>query len=135
MDDRQLLDALRAGLPLTSRPFDAVGRTCGASEAEVLDRLRRLYANGALADLAPLPPPRDTASGAAAAPRMDEFDGRLLEVVACGFPLLPHPYEAIAAVLGAPEAEVLERLRALIDAGVIGHIGMARPTAQGRRDG
>lgn len=138
MDNRQLLDALRAGLPLTPRPFDAIARICDASEVEVLERLGRLRANGTLTSLAPLPLARDT-SGAAAAEarleRLDDFDQRLLEVVASGFPLLPHPYEAIAAILGAPEDEVLEHLRALIDAGVIGPIGMEqRATARSRRE-
>ncbi len=137
MDNRQLLDALRAGLPLTPRPFDAIGRICGASEVEVLERLRRLHGNGMLTDLAPLPPAGDAAAAApaVAAPAPGSFDERLLEVVASGFPLLPHPYEAVAAILGASEADVLERLCALIETGVIGRIGMRqRATAPGSRD-
>lgn len=121
MDTRKLLDALRDGLPLTRRPFESLGRACGASEDEVLRGLRRLCENGVLADPAPLPPPR---AGAAPAPAPDSFDDRLLEILASGFPLLPNPYEAIAAILGTSEAQVLARLDALVEAGVSGRIGM-----------
>ncbi|MFA7504356.1 MAG: AsnC family protein [Burkholderiaceae bacterium] len=120
MDNSHLLDALREGLPLSSRPFEAIGRSCGASEDEVLERLRRLHGNGTLAGFAPLPP-RRACTGADPAP--GDFDARLLEIVGTGFPLLPHPYEAIAAILGATEADVLERLRILVDTGRIGPIG------------
>ncbi len=125
MDTRKLLDALRDGIPLTRRPFESLGRACGASEDEVLRGLRRLCENGVLADPAPLPPPRP---GAAPTPAPGSFDARLLEILAGGFPLLPNPYEAIAAILGTSEAHVLGRLDALVDAGVIGRIGM-RPLA------
>lgn len=122
MDTRKLLDALRDGLPLTRRPFESLGRACGASEDEVLRGLRRLCENGVLADPAPLPPSPDATPTLAPAP--GGFDARLLEILASGFPLLPNPYEAIAAILGTSEARVLERLEALVEAGVIGRIGM-----------
>src|SRR5690606_33652828 len=134
MDNQRLLDALLAGLPLAPRPFEAIARTCDASEEEVLERLRRLHDNGTLTDLAPLPPAHDAAQ-TSAMPALRDFDERLLEVVASGFPLLPHPYEAIAAILGASEREVLDRLRELVDAGVIGRIGMRQHALnRGRRD-
>src|SRR5690606_3858890 len=84
MDNRKLLDALRDGLPLTPHPFEAVGRACGATEDEVLERLRQLHGNGGMARLAPLPALRPGAAEAAAS---DDFDTRLLELLASGFPL------------------------------------------------
>lgn len=121
MDNRKLLDALRDGLPLTPHPFEAVGRACGATEDEVLERLRQLHGNGGMARLAPLPALRPGAAEAAAS---DDFDTRLLELLASGFPLLSRPYEAIAATLGATEAELIDRLGALLDAGLLGRICM-----------
>ena len=40
--DRALLDRLQADLPLTPRPFAALGQSLGLEEAEVLTRVRRL---------------------------------------------------------------------------------------------
>lgn len=40
--DRELLNALQAGIPLTRRPYAGVGETIGMSEDEVLRRLRVL---------------------------------------------------------------------------------------------
>lgn len=120
MDASRLLDALREGLPLTPRPFAAIGQACGASEDEVLEHLGRLYRDGRLARLAPQPP---VAAAQAACPAADSFDERLLAILAGGIPLLPSPYEAIATALDAPEAEVLAHLRALVAAGTVGCIG------------
>ena len=44
--DRMLLDALRDGLPLVSRPYAAVAEASGLSEDEVLARLARLSDEG-----------------------------------------------------------------------------------------
>lgn len=38
--DERLLAAIQDGLPLVSRPYAAIGRRAGLSEAEVIDRLR-----------------------------------------------------------------------------------------------
>ncbi|MDH3226407.1 MAG: AsnC family transcriptional regulator [Thermoleophilia bacterium] len=40
--DRELLDALQAGLPLTRTPYADVGRSIGMGEAEVMARIERL---------------------------------------------------------------------------------------------
>lgn len=136
MDNRKLLDALRDGLPLTRRPFESIGRACGASEDEVLDRLRRLRDNGGLVLLAPMPAVPPARAGAAGASAPDEFDARLLALLASGIPLLPYPYEAIAATLDSTEAEVLGRLGALLDAGLAGRIRMQPRMAEpGSPDG
>ncbi|MDG4602649.1 MAG: AsnC family transcriptional regulator [Defluviicoccus sp.] len=44
--DRCLLAALEAGLPLVTRPYAALGALTGLTEQGVLDRLRRLVAEG-----------------------------------------------------------------------------------------
>ena len=40
--DRRLLNRIQSDFPLTSRPFAAVGAELGLTEAEVLERVRRL---------------------------------------------------------------------------------------------
>ena len=122
--ESDLVAALGAGLPLSSHPFAEVGRACNASEDEVLERLRRLLGQGVVCRLQPLPAPARAGAAAAPAPAADSFDARLLEALEIGFPLLPRPYEAVAAMLGTTEPAVLEHLQRLLDAGLIGRIGM-----------
>jgi len=56
--DRKLLDRLQEGLPLVSRPFEAVARELGTNESEVLARVRRLAADGLLRRLGPIIDPK-----------------------------------------------------------------------------
>jgi len=58
--DRKLLDRLQEGLPLVSRPFEAVARELGTSESEVLGRLRELAARGLLRRIGPIIDPGKT---------------------------------------------------------------------------
>jgi siroheme decarboxylase len=44
--DRDLLQALSAGLPLESRPYARLGESLGLSEEQVIARLRRMIAAG-----------------------------------------------------------------------------------------
>ena len=37
--DRQLIGALRDGLPLAERPYEALGNSLGLDEADVIDRM------------------------------------------------------------------------------------------------
>ena len=46
--DRALLAAMAEGLPLVPRPYAALGAEIGLSEAEVLERLRVLLADGVI---------------------------------------------------------------------------------------
>lgn len=46
--DRQLLAAIHGGLPLVSRPYAKVGAPLGMPEAEVVERLQRLLAQGVI---------------------------------------------------------------------------------------
>lgn len=51
------------------------------------------------------------------------LDARLIEKIQSGFPLLARPYLALAELLGTTEEKVIQRLRALQDAGTIREIG------------
>lgn len=53
----------------------------------------------------------------------DELDRRLVLATQGGLPLVPRPYAALAAQLGCSEAEVCERLGAMLARGVIRRIG------------
>lgn len=44
--DKQLVNRLQEGLPLTRRPYEALGEALGLKEEEVLARIRRLKAEG-----------------------------------------------------------------------------------------
>jgi siroheme decarboxylase len=62
----------------------------------------------------------------------DAASFRLLNAWQRGFPLVPRPFAAIAAQCAMEEREVLERYRALLDAGVIDRIGpVFRPNTVG----
>jgi len=54
---------------------------------------------------------------------MDDLDRRLLDIIQSGFPLVSRPYAAVGQELGLTEAEVLARVRALREKGVIRRIG------------
>jgi DNA-binding Lrp family transcriptional regulator len=51
-------------------------------------------------------------------------DRRLIAALEDGLSLVPRPYAALAARAGLSEADVLDRLRRLIDAGVITRFGV-----------
>jgi DNA-binding Lrp family transcriptional regulator len=52
--DARLVDRLQGDLPLTDHPFAAVGAELGMDEDEVLERLRRMLAQGVLTRFGPL---------------------------------------------------------------------------------
>jgi DNA-binding Lrp family transcriptional regulator len=54
---------------------------------------------------------------------LTRFDKKLLNLIQTGLPLTPAPFAAIAARLGCPEQQVLDRLVQLRDAGVIRRLG------------
>ena len=57
LDDegRRLVAATQAGLPLSTRPYEAIARTLGVSEQEVLARLARMIEAGAIRRIAAVP--------------------------------------------------------------------------------
>jgi DNA-binding Lrp family transcriptional regulator len=54
---------------------------------------------------------------------MDQLDRDILNLIQSDFPLEARPYLAVAAKVGLTEAEVLRRVQALKDEGVIRRIG------------
>jgi DNA-binding Lrp family transcriptional regulator len=56
-------------------------------------------------------------------PMLDELDRRLIVATQAGLPLVPRPYDALAATLDIPANEVQARLAALLASGVIRRIG------------
>jgi len=52
--DTKILDAVQKAVPLTTRPWDEVGRNLGLSGAEVLRRLRRLSDTGMIRKIGPI---------------------------------------------------------------------------------
>lgn len=54
---------------------------------------------------------------------LDALDRRLIQATQDGLPLVPRPYHAIAAMLGAAPEQVMSRLRNLVALGVVRRIG------------
>lgn len=52
--DRRVINALQAGFPLTERPFAVAGQELGLSEAELIERVRRLREDGWLTRFGPM---------------------------------------------------------------------------------
>lgn len=55
---------------------------------------------------------------------IDDLDRRLIVATQAGLPRVREPYAAVAAAVGITPAEVIERLRRLLDRGVIRRIGV-----------
>jgi siroheme decarboxylase len=55
---------------------------------------------------------------------LSTVDRRLLAALEGGLPLVSQPYALIGARIGLPETLVIERLRALLEAGVIKRLGL-----------
>jgi len=54
---------------------------------------------------------------------LDELDRRIVIATQSGLPLVPEPYESIGEAVGAPAAEVMQRLQRMLDQGIIRRIG------------
>lgn len=54
-EDRRLIQATQAGLPLEARPFEALANSLGTSQDEVMRRLSRLLALGVIRRIAAVP--------------------------------------------------------------------------------
>lgn len=54
---------------------------------------------------------------------IDTIDRALIVATQGGLPLVPQPYHAIAEQLGIAADDVMRRLRAMLDAGIIRRIG------------
>lgn len=54
---------------------------------------------------------------------VDPLDRRLIAATQSGLPLVPQPYEALGAMLGISAQEVQDRLRSMLERGLIRRIG------------
>jgi len=64
--------------------------------------------------------------------RLDPTDRRLLEEFQRALPLVPRPFDAVAAALDVTEADVLARLARLMESGAVSRVGaVCRPNAAG----
>jgi len=55
---------------------------------------------------------------------IETLDAAIVRATQAGLPLVPRPYDAVAATLGVPPALVIERLRAMLASGAIRRIGV-----------
>ena len=91
--DRRLLDEFQRGFPLTERPFAEVARRLHTDENDVIERLRRLKAEGAVSRVGAVVAPHacgwsTLAALAVPADRLDE----VAEIVS-GYREVNHNYE------------------------------------------
>src|SRR5574337_276681 len=61
--------------------------------------------------------------GAPGGMALSDFDRRLVAATQSGLPLVPRPYEAVAAMLGVPGDAVRERLAQMLREGLVRRIG------------
>ncbi|MBL0090496.1 MAG: Lrp/AsnC family transcriptional regulator [Ideonella sp.] len=61
--------------------------------------------------------------GCAAGEPLSDFDRALIAATQGGLPLVARPYEAVAAMLGVPGADVRDRLAQMLAAGLVRRIG------------
>ncbi len=54
---------------------------------------------------------------------LDALDRRIINALQGGFPIVDEPYRAVADSLGIGEAELIGRLRSLLDRGVLSRFG------------
>lgn len=56
---------------------------------------------------------------------LDQTDRRILKATAGGLPLTPHPFEEVGRWLFLPEQEVIARMQAMQDEGIIRRVAVA----------
>lgn len=91
--DRQLINALQGGFPLTRSPFADVAQALALGEDEVIARLQRLLAAGVLTRFGPMFQ-IERAGGAFCLAAMEVPEARFAAVTACvnTFPEVAHNY-------------------------------------------
>lgn len=91
--DRRLLNDFQRGFPLSARPYAEIGERLGIVEAEVLARLARLSAAGAVSRVGPVLAPKRVGVSTLAA--MAVPPGRLETVakLVSAYPEVNHNYE------------------------------------------
>jgi DNA-binding Lrp family transcriptional regulator len=126
--DRRIIAATQEGLPLTARPYEAVGAGIGISGAEVIERLRAMGESGIIRRIGLVPNHYALGLAANGMSVWDVEDGRVTElgkrIGALDFvshcyhrprhlPLWP--YNLFAMVHGQSRTEVDEKVAAIAD--------------------
>lgn len=135
--DRRLVEATQVGLPLDPRPYRVLAGRLGIAEAEVMERLRRMQARGAIRRIGAVPNHYALGYRANGMSVWDVRDGRIAalgpRVGALDFvshcyrrPRRPPnwPYNLFAMVHGRSREEVARRvdeIAALLGAAARGH--------------
>ena len=119
--DRRLLDAFQRDFPLTPRPFAALAERLGGSEAEVLERLRRLQEQGAISRLGAVLTPHRAGWSTLAAMRVPEDELEEVAALVNGYAEVNHNYERehqlnLWFVVTAPSRERVEEVLGEIEA-------------------
>jgi DNA-binding Lrp family transcriptional regulator len=94
-----------------------------AEEDEAVSRIARIVAPAPLVVFRGADAAADSATGRRTTPA----EGRLLRALGSGLPMLPRPYEALAATLGLDEADVRAMLARWLDEGLVQRIGALPP--------
>ncbi len=91
--DRRLLDDFQSGFPLVPRPFAEIAGQLGVGESEVIARIERLAAAGAVSRVGPVLRPRQVGTSTLAAMAVPK--DRIEEVAALvnGYREVNHNYE------------------------------------------
>jgi DNA-binding Lrp family transcriptional regulator len=122
--DRRLVAAIQHGLPLVSHPYAELGRQCGLSEGEVINRLAALLADDTIKRLGVVVRHRELGYRANAMVVWDIDDARVSELGHCigrfDFVTLCYrrprrlpawPYNLFCMIHGQDRDAVLERVR------------------------
>jgi DNA-binding Lrp family transcriptional regulator len=91
--DRRIINGLQGGLPLSERPYADAAEMLGLSESVLIDRLRRLLAEGVLSRFGPMYHAERLGGGltlAAMAVPQRRFDA--VADIVNGFPEVAHNY-------------------------------------------
>lgn len=125
--DRQLIAILSEGLPIVSRPYEAIAATLGTSEADIVARIETLRAEEALSRFGVIVRHREIGYRANAMVVWDVPDD---EVTALGLRLATEPcvtlcyrrprgkdwpYNLFTMIHGISRPETLERLQEMIE--------------------
>ena len=119
--DRQIINSLQGGFPVSSRPFEETAQKIGLSENDLIERIERLLEDGTLSRFAPMYNAERIGGAvtlAALAVPTEHFD-EVTEIVN-GFPEVAHNYErdhalnmwfVVAAEHPGRIAQVLDEIR------------------------
>jgi DNA-binding Lrp family transcriptional regulator len=55
--------------------------------------------------------------------KTDQIDRKILNLIQAGFPIAPEPYRDIGEALGISEENVIARIKAMLDSGIIRRLG------------